>query len=128
MKIRGQVSPATQRFEFENLKKVREMFEQRRNPMNTEIHHVVSTYSEQVLAHSRSHTVFSPFSLPGGLIIPGPSEGGRLNGGTVLIEFVVCSRYSLTISTTNKKLWGLMREGGLIWEAGGGLNKEIAVV
>ena len=83
MKIRGQVSPATQRFEFENLKKVREMFEQRRNPMNTEIHHVVvvSTYSEQVLAHSRSHTVFSPFSPPGGLIIPGPSEGGGLMGG-----------------------------------------------
>ena len=48
MKIQGEVLSATQRFEFENVKKVREMFEQCRKPKNTEIYHVVSTYSEQV--------------------------------------------------------------------------------
>ena len=43
MKIRGELLSATQRSEFENLKKVRGMFEQRRKPKNTEKSHVVST-------------------------------------------------------------------------------------
>ena len=62
MKIRGEILSATGRFEFENLRKVREIFEQRRKPKNTEIHHVVSTYSEQVLAHSSSHSIIFVFS------------------------------------------------------------------
>ena len=63
MEIRGELLSATQRFEFENLKKVREMLEQIRNPENTEIYHVVSTYSEQGLAHiSKRHIVLYSFS------------------------------------------------------------------
>ena len=54
MKIRGEVLSETQRFEFENLKMFGRMFERRRKPKNTEIYHVVSTYSEQVLAHNGS--------------------------------------------------------------------------
>ena len=38
MKIRGGVFSGTQRFEFENLKKGRELFEQRRKPNNTEVY------------------------------------------------------------------------------------------
>ena len=37
MKIQGETLSATEHFEFENLKNVREMFEQRRKPKNTEI-------------------------------------------------------------------------------------------
>ena len=63
MKIRAELFSATQRSEFENLKNVREMFEQRRKPKNTEIYDVVSTYSEQVLAHgSSSHSIKFVFS------------------------------------------------------------------
>ena len=45
MKIRGEVLSATQRFEFENLKQVRENV---REASETEVYHVVSTYSEQI--------------------------------------------------------------------------------
>ena len=38
------------------------MFGQGRKPKNTEIYHVVSTYSEQVLAHSNSHSIKLVFS------------------------------------------------------------------
>ena len=62
MKLRGEVLSATQRIEFENLKKTKKMFEQRRKPKNTEIYHVVSTYSEQVLAHSSRHSIKFVFS------------------------------------------------------------------
>ena len=49
MKIWGELLLATQRSKF--VKKFGKIFEQRRKPKNTEIYHVVSTYSEQVLAH-----------------------------------------------------------------------------
>ena len=62
MKIRSEGLSATRHFEYENLRKVREILEQRRKPKNTEIHHVVSTYSEQVLAHSSSHSIKFVFS------------------------------------------------------------------
>ena len=39
MKIQGEVFPATEHFELENLKQVREMFAQCRKPKNTEIYH-----------------------------------------------------------------------------------------
>ena len=57
MKIRSELLSATPRSQFENLRNVREMFEQGRKPKNTEIDDVVSTYSEQVLAHSNSHNL-----------------------------------------------------------------------
>ena len=64
MKIRGQVLTATHRFEFDIKKKIGKCSSgvgNRRIPKYT-IHntHVVSTYSEQVLAHSSSRNTGIP--------------------------------------------------------------------